>query len=122
MTQDFRDFLARLTPAESPERLDLSAQALDVLVRRLAIILNDLGDANAQQSLLAFVNSQTLACLEEEKTRPQPMKLTPELLEWARSQINEEEIVAGLREFRTTGGLELSDFINELEQEATPRD
>jgi uncharacterized protein (DUF433 family) len=48
--------------------------------------------------------------------------LTPELLEWARNDLSEEEIVAGLREIRSTGGLELKDFIHELEQEAAPRD
>ena len=49
-------------------------------------------------------------------------ELTPELLEWALREFNEEEIVAALREIRTTGGLELKDFIHELEQEAAPRD
>ena len=50
------------------------------------------------------------------------MKLSPELMEWARSQINEEEIAAALREVEETGGLELKDFICELEEEAKPRD
>jgi hypothetical protein len=31
-------------------------------------------------------------------------------------QFSEEEIVAGLREVRATGGLELRDFIHELEE------
>jgi hypothetical protein len=44
-------------------------------------------------------------------------ELTPELLEWARNLFTEEEIVAGLREVRETGGLELQDFVHELEQE-----
>ena len=43
-------------------------------------------------------------------------KLPPELLEWALQQINEEEIIAGLEEIQRTGGLQLSDFIHELEQ------
>jgi hypothetical protein len=43
-------------------------------------------------------------------------------MEWARQQFSEEEFVAGLREIRETGGLELQDFIRELEQEAAPRD
>src|SRR5262249_17728844 len=46
----------------------------------------------------------------------------PEILEWAKGQFSEEEIVAGLREIRTTGGLELSDFIHELEQDGAPRE
>jgi len=48
--------------------------------------------------------------------------LTPELLQWAREQINEEETIAGLCEIRQTGGLQLSDFIEELERELTPRE
>jgi len=42
--------------------------------------------------------------------------LTPELLEWARQRYTEEEIVAALREVREKGGLELHEFIQDLEQ------
>ena len=48
--------------------------------------------------------------------------LSPELLAWAREQFNEEEFLAGLREVRETGGLELRDFLPQLEQEAGLRD
>jgi uncharacterized protein (DUF433 family) len=48
--------------------------------------------------------------------------LTPEFLERARQQFSEEEILAGLDEIRRTGGLELKDFIDELEQEARTRE
>jgi hypothetical protein len=53
---------------------------------------------------------------------PPSGKLPPELMEWARRQFSEDEFAAGLKEIRETGGLELQDFIRELEQEATPRD
>ncbi|HZY90911.1 MAG TPA: hypothetical protein VFE78_39170 [Gemmataceae bacterium] len=46
--------------------------------------------------------------------------LTPGILESAKSQFSEEEIVAGLREVRATGGLELDDFLHELEEAAGP--
>ena len=46
--------------------------------------------------------------------------IPPEILEWARKILNEEEIAAGLREIRETGGLELVGFIHELEQIVTP--
>jgi hypothetical protein len=49
-------------------------------------------------------------------------EIPPEILEWARQQLNEEVIVAGLREIRETGGLELADFLHELEREATPHE
>ena len=44
-----------------------------------------------------------------------PGKLPPELLDWARREFSEEEILAGIREIRETGGLELKDFIDEIE-------
>jgi hypothetical protein len=49
-----------------------------------------------------------------------PVTLSPETLEWVRRQFSEEDLVAGLREIRETGGLELCDFIQELEQAAGP--
>ncbi len=42
--------------------------------------------------------------------------LTPELRQWALQQFTEEEILAGLRELREHGGLELRDFLPELER------
>ena len=49
-------------------------------------------------------------------------KVPQEILDWARGQFDEEEFVAGLREIRETGGLELKDFLRELEKEAMPRE
>ncbi len=51
-------------------------------------------------------------------TPPQPRKLTPEEMEWVVRQTNPEEMIAGLREVQETGGLELRDFIHELEEAA----
>jgi hypothetical protein len=53
-----------------------------------------------------------------EETSP-ASPIEPEILEWALQQFNEEETVAGMREIRKTGGLELSDFLPDLEREAT---
>lgn len=53
---------------------------------------------------------------------PPSEKLSPELMAWVRQQSSEEEFLAGLREIQESGGLELKDFIQELEQEAAPRD
>jgi hypothetical protein len=44
--------------------------------------------------------------------------VTSSLREWALAQFSEEEISAGLHEIRNTGGLELRDFIDELEKAA----
>jgi hypothetical protein len=47
-------------------------------------------------------------------------KLSPELLEWARQLSTEEELIAGLREVRETGGLEFRDLLPELDQANHP--
>ena len=48
--------------------------------------------------------------------------LTPEIRALALAQHTEEEIVAGLREARQTGGPELGDVIHELELELSQRE
>jgi hypothetical protein len=49
-------------------------------------------------------------------------KVSPEILNKAREQFNEEEFVAGLSEIEESGGYALQDFIGELEQEAKRRE
>jgi hypothetical protein len=49
-------------------------------------------------------------------------KTPPELLELAKRTCTEEEFAAALREIELTGGLELKDFIHELEEGAPARD
>src|SRR5579884_2737323 len=48
---------------------------------------------------------------------PPSEKLSPEVLEWLRQQTNPEEILAEIREIEETGGLELKDFLPEIEKE-----
>jgi hypothetical protein len=45
--------------------------------------------------------------------------IPPEVLEQARRDFNEEQVEAALREMEEKGGFQLSDFIHELEQDAT---
>ena len=59
-------------------------------------------------------NKPKSKCYDETNGSPYE-KVPPEVRAWALEQFSEEEIVAGLREVRETGGLELSDFIDELE-------
>ena len=44
--------------------------------------------------------------------------IPPELLEWARQTFDEEEFLAQVHEMEATGGLQLEDFIAELEARA----
>jgi hypothetical protein len=45
---------------------------------------------------------------------------SPDLLAWVRQTLNEHEIVAELEEVRRRGGVELKDFIHELEAGVPP--
>jgi hypothetical protein len=56
--------------------------------------------------------------LAEAISRSRSTTLTPEVITWARAQFRDEEIAAELREIRQTGGLELRDFIHELDRPA----
>jgi hypothetical protein len=44
--------------------------------------------------------------------------IPPEIVEWARQTFDEEEFLARVREIEATGGLQLEDFIAELEARA----
>jgi hypothetical protein len=58
---------------------------------------------------------------DEPRKPPFPVEpIPPDLLEWARQTVNEEDILADLREIEETGGFELKDFIDEIRARATP--
>jgi hypothetical protein len=84
--------------------------AAEALVPRLQEVLKLL-KADVRQKVIWSVLG-----LKECDIFPPDGPLTPELLDWARQQYSEEELVAALRELRTQGGLELHNFIQELEQ------
>ncbi len=52
----------------------------------------------------------------------EPTRMSPELLEWAIRQFNDEETLAGIEEIRQTGGLKFEDFIHELEAIVAPHE
>jgi hypothetical protein len=41
--------------------------------------------------------------------------ISPELVEWARQTFDEDEFLAQVREIEATGGLQLEDFLPEIE-------
>jgi hypothetical protein len=49
-------------------------------------------------------------------------QVPPDVLEWARQTCNEEEFTEALREIEHNGGVELKDFIHELEEGAAAGD
>ncbi len=113
MNQSFLDLLKRLAPAEPPARLEDTARELDTLTRMFAEVVSRVSGTNAQREIAAHLSAAALERLAN-GTVTQAAMLTPELLEWARGLDTEEEIIAGVREVRETGGLELKDFIQEI--------
>src|SRR5262249_7438333 len=119
MSQEFLDVLARHATADDRERLQVTAQVLHTLACDLAIVLSGVHDPGDRNDLLARFGGSVRARLDEMRSPEntggngdsgeaslRQSKLPPELLEWARQQVNEEEIIAGLNEVRKTGGLE----------------
>ena len=47
--------------------------------------------------------------------------ILPEILEWARQTFDEQEFLTHVREIEVTGGLQLEDFIAELETRASSK-
>ena len=47
--------------------------------------------------------------------------IPPEIVEWARQTFDEEEFLAQVRELEATGGLQLEDFLAEVEARARYR-
>jgi hypothetical protein len=145
MSQDLLKALMHAAPAEIRKRLGMPARDLDSQVLQLTTTLNGLGDSSARQAILTYIANRSNESAFEAEQASQPLNFTaelvelrewarrlyapeslpimPEFLEWARRELRkyrEEEILAGIREIETTGGLQLQDFIHELEREATP--
>jgi hypothetical protein len=60
----------------------------------------------------------------DQSNLPEPFPrdtIPPEILEWARQTLSEEEFLAHVREIEATGGLRLEDFIAELEARVRSR-
>jgi hypothetical protein len=83
-------------------------------------LLRNAGSLNGLQSATNDASAPDSAALPSREI--QRSEISPEILQWARQQFTEEEIVAGLRELRETGGLELRDFLHELEEIANRRE
>jgi hypothetical protein len=95
--------------------------ALLALSQRLAAFLIPLNPQARNEVLFAVsceLFQQDQRALENGPGLPQQQVHSPELREWIRQNFNIEEALANLRELREKGGLELADFIHELEEAA----
>lgn len=110
MPEDFLNILKQQANGDAARLAEL----LDGACATMASILANC-DPQARSQLLARIT---------ERLQPPPQvepfpreKLSPELLDWARQQFTEEELLAGYLEVKATGGLQLEDFIDELDRE-----
>jgi hypothetical protein len=56
---------------------------------------------------------------QSNRSEPFPREpMPPEIVEWARQTFDEEEFLTRVREIEATGGLQLEDFIAEVEARA----
>src|SRR5947209_7508458 len=120
MNENYLDLLKQLAPTAPTAQLEQTARELETLTSVFAEVVGRLGDASAQRAVAAHLSAATLARLANGSVLPPYRKLTPEELDWARGLDTEEEILAGIREIRETGGLELKDFIQEIMDVTAP--
>jgi hypothetical protein len=136
MNQELIELLKHSTPAEARQRLNLSARDLDTQVLQLTASLNGQEEESPEgQALVSYVTARIDEPLGDAGARVPPLNLTPELeglrqwvccyyraqqrkyltpelIEEARQSINEEEILAALREVEARGVVGIKDLID----------
>ncbi|HEY7423278.1 MAG TPA: hypothetical protein VH682_03460 [Gemmataceae bacterium] len=146
MSQELFDVLKRRgEPAEMRKQLGTSARDLDARVLQLIAGLNGQDDSPEQEAISAYTIARLYESTVETTNGSAPLSFTPELRElreWAyryirwqqrryftpevleqeRRNINEEQVLAGLREIQATGGVQIKDLLDEWEQEAASRE
>jgi len=102
------------------------SKALDALDREISSYLSPSADQASLTQVLPKLTTRLQSIRTETRTAlfvlatqlNGPSEITADLRAWATQQFTEEEIAAGIREIRATGGVELSEFISDLEQAA----
>lgn len=145
MNRELFDVLGRFAPAEIRKRLCASARDLDVRVLQLIADLNGHDDSPQQRAISRYITARLYESTAEPTDESTPFNftpelrdlrewvygyyrweqrryLTPEVKEWARRTFNEEEFLAELREIEASGGVQIKDLLDEMEQEAAARE
>lgn len=99
-----------------------SAAKSEILSKLCAEVLSHLGDLEDAVQKASPKNNGDSRFGVPTQMGSGSQSIQPAILEWARQQVNEEVTVAGLREIRESGGVQLEDFLPDLEREATPLD
>jgi hypothetical protein len=151
MSQELFDVLKRrCEPAEMRKQLGTSARDLDARVLQLSASIHGTADLEGQddspegRAVFNYIAARCHECGVEAERSSQPLEyppelvelrewvrrryfpnsppVTPELLEWARQTFNEEDYLAGLREFEARGAVGITDLLDKWEQEAASRE
>jgi hypothetical protein len=136
MNRSFLDVLVRQRVPEDVNSAKRLSQELNALCEQLAAFLSAL-ERPVRSELLNRVLERVLASLERidseasellahpkkphPQQKPAPVELTPDLLEWARRQFSEEELVAGIRDIRENGGVQFAEIIKQLKSGKLPQ-
>ena len=127
MSQPTLESLAQQAAAGDPTASDAFLTRLQTMLRSLDGGLLDkvarcalaLKDQGAGQARPPEPPGATPAAPTESTAPPSGVvRLTPELLEWARQQFNEEEAVAALRDLRANGGISSEELLAVLDGKA----
>ncbi len=118
MSDSFKNLLDKYGIALPSEKLEQLSSELETATQRLAELLGSLNPLLREDvtNELPIWLRQELHRLEVEAIKATTEKPSPEIMEWARREFNEEEFAEDIREMRAGGGLQLRDFIDELKQ------
>jgi len=108
MTQESLEILAQQAAAGDQTASDAVFGQIEAILRRL-----DRATRNRVVRAALHLNRET----DSDSLAP-ATPATPELLEWARRQFTEEELVAELRDLREQGGHELAELLRDIEPRA----
>lgn len=143
MNQELIEVLKHCKPAKARQRLNLSARDLDARVLQLTESINGQDESPEGQAIIDYTTARTYESAAEANGTSGPLNYppelgelrdwvcryyraqqrkyhTPEFLEQSRQSINEEEILAALREVGARGVVGIQDLIDGLEEEVKP--
>jgi hypothetical protein len=92
-------------------------EASDAFLARLLAILRPLDGGMLDRVARCALSLKDEQAVGEPSGGERAVPLSPELLEWARRQFTEEELVSGLQELRANGGLEIENLLPERDSE-----
>jgi hypothetical protein len=119
MNAKFEEFLARLPGRDDIARAEMARKA-DAVVSQLTAMFGRLDNAARQKFLDLIVEEVTDRSTMPSEVLDSNGRFTQEFRDWDRRTFDPDEYLSGVREIERTGGLELKDFLHELEPGRKP--